>query len=139
MSLPKTICMLPWISIEASPIGTARPCCLAREEITNNNGVKFDLNKDNLETIYHSEYMQTLRRKFRQGEQPTTCKLCWDEEAAGRTSKRIHSRIRLKELYSQVDWANGPAAAARPGRRTAPSACGSWRASRAASPPAPTP
>jgi MoaA/NifB/PqqE/SkfB family radical SAM enzyme len=98
--------MLPWISIETSPIGTARPCCLAREEITNDSGVKYDLNKDNLETIYHSEYMQNLRRQFRAGERPETCKLCWDEEAAGRTSKRIHSRVRLKELYTQVDWSN---------------------------------
>jgi MoaA/NifB/PqqE/SkfB family radical SAM enzyme len=98
--------MLPWISIETSPVGTARPCCLAREEITNSNGDKFDLNKDNLETIYHSEYMQRLRRQFRAGEQPETCKLCWDEESAGRTSKRMNSRIRLKELYHEVDWDN---------------------------------
>jgi MoaA/NifB/PqqE/SkfB family radical SAM enzyme len=98
--------MLPWISIETSPVGTARPCCLAREEITNSNGDKFDLNKDNLETIYHSEYMQRLRRQFRAGEQPETCKLCWDEESAGRTSKRMNSRIRLKELYTIVDWDN---------------------------------
>jgi MoaA/NifB/PqqE/SkfB family radical SAM enzyme len=98
--------MLPWISIETSPIGTARPCCLAREEIVNDHGVKFDLNKDNLETIYHSKYMQDLRKQFRAGEKPATCKLCWDEEAAGRVSKRINSRIRLKELYTQVDWAN---------------------------------
>lgn len=104
--LPESICMLPWISIETSPTGTARPCCLAREEINNNDGVKFDLNKDNVETIYHSEYMQNLRRQFRSGEKPATCKLCWDEEAAGRTSKRIHSQVRLKELYTQVDWAN---------------------------------
>jgi MoaA/NifB/PqqE/SkfB family radical SAM enzyme len=106
MELPKTICMLPWISIETSPVGTARPCCLAREEITDNDGNKFDLNKDNLETIYHSEYMQSLRRKFRAGEKPETCKLCWDEEAADRTSKRMHSQVRLKELYKQVDWMN---------------------------------
>ena len=106
MTLPDTICMLPWISIETSPIGTARPCCLAREEIVDNNGNKFDLNKDNLETIYHSEYMQNLRRQFRSGDRPATCKLCWDEEAAGRTSKRIHSQVRLKELYQQVDWSN---------------------------------
>jgi len=106
MILPNTICMLPWISIETSPVGTARPCCLAREEITNSNGDKFDLNKDNLETIYHSEYMQRLRRQFRAGEQPETCKLCWDEESAGRTSKRMNSRIRLKELYHEVDWDN---------------------------------
>lgn len=106
MSLPNTICMLPWVSIETSPVGTARPCCLAREEITDSNGDKFDLNTADLESIYHSEYMQNLRQRFRDGEQPETCKLCWDEEAAGRTSKRINSRIRLKELYTKVDWYN---------------------------------
>lgn len=98
--------MLPWVSIETSPIGTARPCCLAQEEIVDNQGFKFDLNKDNLETIYHSKYMQNLRQQFRNGKKPATCKLCWDEESAGRTSKRIHSQVRLKELYTKVDWDN---------------------------------
>lgn len=106
MKLPDTICMLPWISIETSPIGTARPCCLARNEITNTEGKKFDLNVDNLQTIYQSEYMQNLRQQFRNGEKPDTCKLCWDEEAAGRASKRINSKLRLKELYLEVDWYN---------------------------------
>ena len=101
MNLPETICMLPWISIEASPTGTARPCCLAREDI-----VGIDLRQHTLEDAYKSEYMQTLRQQMRAGERPATCKLCWDEEAAGRDSKRIHSRVRLKELYPQVDWAN---------------------------------
>jgi len=99
--LPDTICMLPWISIESSPMGTARPCCLAREEITGIN-----LTKHTLEDAYKSEYMQNLRQQFRQGKKPDTCRLCWDEEAAGRNSKRINSRIRLKELYPEVDWQN---------------------------------
>lgn len=99
--LPDTICMLPWISIETSPMGTARPCCLAREEITGIN-----LTEHTLEDAYKSEYMQNLRQQFRQGQKPNTCKLCWDEEAAGRNSKRIYSRIRLKELYPEVDWQN---------------------------------
>ena len=98
--------MLPWISIETSPLGTVRPCCLAEEEIVDENGRKYDLNETNLEVAYHSEYMQDLRRQFRAGEKPETCRRCWDEEAAGRDSKRINSQIRLKELYQQVDWAN---------------------------------
>ena len=101
MTLPDSICMLPWISIETSPMGTTRPCCLAREEIP---GV--DLRKDTVEHAYKSQYMQDLRRQFRQGVKPETCKLCWDEEAAGRDSKRIHSRVRLKHLYPQIDWEN---------------------------------
>ena len=101
MKLPDSICMLPWISIEASPMGTARPCCLAREDITG-----IDLRQHTLQDAYTSEYMQNMRRQMRAGEKPATCKLCWDEEAAGRDSKRIHSRTRLKELYQQVDWMN---------------------------------
>jgi MoaA/NifB/PqqE/SkfB family radical SAM enzyme len=105
-SLPKTICMLPWVSIETSPMGTTRPCCLAHDEITDENGKKYDLNETNLEVVYRSKYMQDLRKQFRAGEKPKTCQRCWDEEDAGRDSKRIHSRVRLKELYKQVDWAN---------------------------------
>mgnify|MGYP003345238544 CR=1 FL=1 len=107
MTLPKTICMLPWISIETSPIGTARPCCMAHEEIIDvDTGNKYDLNTATLKQVYESDYMQGLRRQFRSGDQPSTCNRCWEEEAAGHDSKRINSRIRHKELYQQVDWSN---------------------------------
>ena len=98
--------MLPWISIETSPIGTSRPCCLAMDEITDADGIKYDLNKHTLTQIYQSGYMQDLRQEFLDGRQPDTCKRCWDEEAAGRVSKRINSRIRLKEYYDRVDFSN---------------------------------
>jgi len=98
--------MLPWISIETSPLGTTRPCCLAHDEITDESGNRYDLKTTTLETIYKSTYMQDLRRQFRAGEKPKTCSRCWEEEAAGKDSKRIHSQIRLKELYTQVDWSN---------------------------------
>ena len=108
MPLPEKICILPWISIETSPIGTARPCCLAKDEITYHDelGVeqKYNLNTHTLEEIYHSKYMQLLRRDFLYGHKPATCKRCWDEEAAGRTSKRINSKIRLKEYVDQIEF-----------------------------------
>ena len=106
MTLPKTICMLPWTSLEANPQGTARPCCLYDEEITDPAGNKYKVSETTLTEIYKSDYMQKLRQDFRAGEKPAACFRCWDEEAAGMTSKRIHSRIRLKELYTEVDWAN---------------------------------
>lgn len=104
--LPKTICMLPWISIETSPMGTSRPCCLAQEEIKDDSGQIYSLRNTTLQTIYNSTYMQSLRKQFRNGEKPATCNRCWEEEAAGRDSKRIHSKVRLKELYKEVDWYN---------------------------------
>jgi MoaA/NifB/PqqE/SkfB family radical SAM enzyme len=98
--------MLPWTSLEANPQGTARPCCLYDEEITDPQGNKYKVSETTLTEIYKSEYMQKLRQDFRAGEKPAACFRCWDEEDAGITSKRINSRIRLKELYTQVDWAN---------------------------------
>ena len=110
MALPEKICILPWVSIETSPVGTARPCCLAKEEITyhDEQGVehKYNLKEHTLEEIYHSRYMQLLRRDFLYGQKPATCQRCWDEEAAGRASKRMNSRVRLKDYYDQVDWSN---------------------------------
>jgi MoaA/NifB/PqqE/SkfB family radical SAM enzyme len=104
--LPEKICMLPWISIETSPIGTARPCCLAVDEITKPDGTKYSLRENTLEEIYHSDYMQDLRKDFLAGNKPATCQRCWDEEAAGRTSKRINSKIRLKEYVGQIEFHN---------------------------------
>ena len=110
MSLPDKICILPWISIETSPIGTARPCCLAKDEITyiDEYGVehKYDLKQHTLEEIYHSRYMQLLIRDFLYGNKTETCQRCWDEEAAGRTSKRINSRVRLKDYVSAIEFNN---------------------------------
>ena len=98
--------MLPWVHIEASPVGTARPCCMAIGEITRPDGTKYDLNKDDINDIYHSEYMQDLRQEFRDGKKPATCQRCWDEEAAGRDSKRINSFKRMKNLVPFIEYEN---------------------------------
>jgi MoaA/NifB/PqqE/SkfB family radical SAM enzyme len=105
-NLPKTVCILPWVSIETSPIGTVRPCCMAIDEIIDENDQKYDLNQTNLETVYQSKYMQDLRKQFRNGEKPKTCQRCWDEEDAGRASKRIHTKVRLKKWLDKVDYEN---------------------------------
>jgi organic radical activating enzyme len=97
-------CVLPWVSLEASPIGTVRPCCLADDEITDNQGHKFNLATSEFGTIQHSDYMQNLRKQFLDQQQPQTCRKCWNEERAGRTSKRMHTLDRLKHIVPHTDW-----------------------------------
>ena len=105
MQLPHDkFCVLPWISLEASPIGTVRPCCLADDEIVDDTGEKFQLATANFQDITSSQHMQTLRQEFLQGQQPKTCRKCWNEERAGRTSKRMHTLNRLKHVISDQDW-----------------------------------
>ena len=105
MNIPHDkFCVLPWISLETSPIGTVRPCCLAEEEIVDNNGNKFDLNTASFVNIQNSQYMQNLRQDFLNAQQPSACRKCWREERAGRTSKRMHTLDRLKHMLPDQTW-----------------------------------
>ena len=105
MNIPHDkFCVLPWISLETSPIGTVRPCCLAEEEITDDSGNKFDLNTASFSGIQNSNYMQDLRQEFLDQKQPATCRKCWREERSGRTSKRMHTLDRLKHMLPEQDW-----------------------------------
>jgi len=105
MNLPNpTLCVLPWVSLEASPIGTVRPCCLADDEIVDDAGQKFKLGPADFQSIQNSNHMRNLRTQFLAGEKPQTCRKCWNEEHAGRDSKRIHTLNRLKHMLPDQDW-----------------------------------
>ena len=97
-------CVLPWISLEASPIGTVRPCCLADDELVDDAGNKFNLATADFKGIQNSNSMKTLRQDFIGGRQPQTCRKCWNEERGGRTSKRMHTLDRLKHMIPDQDW-----------------------------------
>jgi MoaA/NifB/PqqE/SkfB family radical SAM enzyme len=97
-------CILPWISIEASPIGTVRPCCLADEEIVDDEGNKFELTTANFADVQNSRHMRSLREQFLAEKRPQTCRKCWNEERGGRTSKRMHTLDRLKHSIADTEW-----------------------------------
>jgi MoaA/NifB/PqqE/SkfB family radical SAM enzyme len=106
MNIPHDkFCVLPWVSLETSPVGTVRPCCLAEEELVDNSGDKFNLATAEFGTIQNSNSMRELRQEFIDGKQPQTCRKCWREERSGRTSKRMHTLDRLKHMLAhEKDW-----------------------------------
>lgn len=105
MNIPHgKFCVLPWISLETSPIGTVRPCCLADNELKNDSGEKFNLSTATFEEMRNSRDMYNLRQEFLAGKQPETCRKCWQEESAGRTSKRMHTLDRLKHMLPDQNW-----------------------------------
>lgn len=105
MNLPHDrFCVLPWISLEASPIGTVRPCCLADDELVDNEGNKFSLLSADFADVQNSNAMRDLRQQFLDGKRPQTCRKCWNEERAGRTSKRMHTLNRLKHIVTDTEW-----------------------------------
>ena len=97
-------CVLPWISLEASPIGSIRPCCLADDEIVDEQGIKYNLASADLDQVRDGQQMRRLRQEFLAGQQPQTCRKCWNEERAGRTSKRMHTLDRLKHMVPDTEW-----------------------------------
>ena len=105
MNIPHDqFCVLPWVSLEASPIGTVRPCCLADDELTDDSGTKFSLLNANFADIQNSQAMTRLREQFLAGEKPQTCRKCWNEERSGRTSKRMHTLDRMKHMGISDEW-----------------------------------
>jgi len=106
MNIPHDkFCVLPWVSLETSPVGTVRPCCLAEDELVNDTGEKFDLAHAEFTAIQNSQSMRELRQDFIDKKQPQTCRKCWREERAGRTSKRMHTLDRLKHILAEEsEW-----------------------------------
>ena len=105
MKLPHDkFCVLPWVSLETSPIGTTRPCCLAEDEIKDEDGNKYSLLTTDLNEVHNSEYMRKLRQEFLDGKKPQTCRKCWNEERSGRTSKRMHTVNRLEHIVKDTEW-----------------------------------
>lgn len=96
------LCVLPWISLEATPIGTARVCCLSDSELVDENARKYNFRTDHPQIIFNSLAMQKLRQEFRAGGKPTACSKCWAEEDAGRQSKRQNTLIKFKSKIKDV-------------------------------------
>jgi organic radical activating enzyme len=81
-----------------------RPCCLADNELVDDAGEKFSLLTADFANIQNSQNMKSLREDFLAGRRPQTCRKCWDEERAGRTSKRMHTLDRLKHILGDQEW-----------------------------------
>lgn len=90
--ISKTFCPLPWFSVETSPNGSYKPCCVYTESVP-----KVHTTNNTIEEAMYSEYMSNLRDRFRKGERPEQCRHCWAEEDSGKTSKRQYSIIKFQK------------------------------------------
>jgi MoaA/NifB/PqqE/SkfB family radical SAM enzyme len=105
---PHTICSLPWTSVEATPNGEARICCLSNELIVDKKGYAMNIANSSLQEMFQSDYMKSLRQEFLDGKKPSTCNKCWSVEEAGGKSKRILARdsLEYKKVFEPIDYFN---------------------------------
>lgn len=89
ISLPETFCFSPWAHLEISSQGEFRPCCVYKESIKDSNGRVFNIETDDIQTVYHSQYLSNLRQQFLEGKKPNGCSNCWyKEQYAGDSNRR---------------------------------------------------
>jgi MoaA/NifB/PqqE/SkfB family radical SAM enzyme len=93
-----TYCPLPWIHLGTHPHGGVTPCCISDHTDGKNRARNFinggeyflNLNENTIEDHMNSDYFKGFRLQFLAGEKPAVCKRCFDDEAAGRQSKRLY-------------------------------------------------
>lgn len=100
-------CILPFMSIETSPLGNTRACCLYNDEITD-NGNKIALKDSTITEAFNSSGMNELRQKFLRNERPDGCSKCWSVEDAGGISKRIISNQKYVKEYNNSELYKNP-------------------------------
>jgi MoaA/NifB/PqqE/SkfB family radical SAM enzyme len=96
--------MLPWTSLAANTVGTVRPCCISEDVIKRDDGTPYNLATDSIMEIFHSNYMKDLRQEFIDGGKPRACRRCWNEEAVGKTSKRVNHLQKMNMLLPMVNF-----------------------------------
>ncbi len=96
MQVPKSFCILPWISLESGAAGLVKPCCMYNINMTDSNNQEFNLKATTLDDAWNSDYYRNLRQEFLDGKKPQGCTRCWKEEASGKTSKRVRDNDRFK-------------------------------------------
>lgn len=106
--MSKTFCPLPWIHLATRPNGDVRLCCTANASgageddskevgLVTNNGSNMNLQTSTLSEVWNSDYMKNTRLQMLDGKIPVSCTKCFNEEAAGITSKRQWETVVWKE------------------------------------------
>ena len=94
-----TFCVLPWIHMATRPNGDMRLCCSANASgagtdhtvglVKMENGQPANFATTTPLDAWNSDYMKSVRRTMMDGNIPSSCTKCFDEENKGVVSKRM--------------------------------------------------
>jgi len=116
----ETFCILPWIHFATRPNGDMRLCCSANSSgagsnhtiglVKNETGRPANFGRETPMSAWNNEYMRSVRTTMLNGNIPSSCKKCFDEESKGVASKRvwetgtwIEEGIDIAELIAQTE------------------------------------
>ena len=96
--------MLPWSSLAANTVGTVKACCMSEGIVLKPDGTPYNLATDSIMEIFHSDHMKNMRQEFLDGGKPVECRRCWNEEDAGRVSKRQTHLHKMNMILPMVNF-----------------------------------
>ena len=83
-----TYCVNPYMNLSIHPKGIVKTCCMSTRELVTDSG-KTTINTASILEFWNSKDRQQLINSLNNGIKIPECKFCWQEEDAGKESKRI--------------------------------------------------
>jgi len=84
--------------LQIHPRGTCKSCCLQNGFAKDTAGQPMNVKTHSFEQILNSPTFIEIRNAFANGKKHKSCKKCFDEEAAGKVSKRLRDNKRWQSL-----------------------------------------
>jgi MoaA/NifB/PqqE/SkfB family radical SAM enzyme len=84
----KTGCVNPYMNLSIHPKGVVKPCCMSDLEFVTDSGAT-TINRASILEFWNSKRRQQMISDLNNGIKIPECKSCWQEEDAGKESKRI--------------------------------------------------
>jgi len=81
-------CVNAYINLSVHPTGGVRPCCMSDKFLTTDDG-HTSLDKASIKDFWFSKDRKAFADALDSGERIPECTACWQEEDAGKDSKRI--------------------------------------------------
>src|SRR5688572_16502380 len=103
--MAEPLCIMPWVHLATTPVGELQPCCLWDGRLTDAQSGPLDLATMTLSEAWNSAPLTDLRDAFLRGERPPQCSACWDDEAAGKRSKRLIENERWSHRFERATTA----------------------------------
>jgi SAM-dependent methyltransferase/MoaA/NifB/PqqE/SkfB family radical SAM enzyme len=99
--MSKTACIVPWSTLAIGPDGRATFCCDVPTPLKV-DGRTGSIYRDSLDALWNAGELVQVRAAMARGEKPETCSLCWEREAAGGLSRRLHSNAVYRQLGGRL-------------------------------------
>jgi MoaA/NifB/PqqE/SkfB family radical SAM enzyme len=92
----KTFCLFPFFNLNNNSDGHIKLCCNISENIhvKDKDGRDFNLGTDDIDVIWNSDYMNTVRDKMLSGEKVKECYRCYEHELRSGHSSRTAVNIK---------------------------------------------